>query len=89
MANIAVDRKTKEQGQICLIPPYSYSILKFLFGVMHKWRQELNNDGLLPEQEILKSNRNISPYQIFSFFVDTVTLSEMTVYLLSITSALC
>lgn len=82
MANIAVDRKTKEQGQIWLMPPYSYSIrhiateLKVSIGIVHKWRQKLCEDGLLPEQETVESNCNFSPDQIFSFVVNTATLSE-------------
>jgi len=77
----SVDLETKEQGRIWLLPPYNYSLrrignkLNVGFGTVHKWRQELKDEGLLPEKEE-KNNEAHTAEQIFSFVIDTASMSE-------------
>ena len=55
MAQPTIDIKTKEQGRVCLLPPYNYSLRRianeFSMGAatVSKWRQELISEGLLKE----------------------------------------
>nr|WP_269621540.1 hypothetical protein [Marortus sp. BJYM1] len=55
MPALLVDLETKEQGRIWLLPPYNYSLrrvgneLSVAVGTVHKWRQELKDEGLLPD----------------------------------------
>lgn len=77
----AIDLETREQGRIWLLPPYNYSLrrigneLNVGFGTVHKWRQELKDEGLLHEDEG-KNNEAYTADQIFSFVIDTASLSE-------------
>jgi len=77
----SVDLKTREQGRIWLLPPYNYSLrrianeLEVAVGTAHKWRQELKDEGLLCEGEV-SNNDDYSADQIFSFVIDTASMSE-------------
>jgi hypothetical protein len=77
----AIDLETREQGRIWLLPPYNYSFrrigneLSVSLGTVHKWRQELENEGLLREDE-LKNSDAYTAEQIFSFVIETALMSE-------------
>ena len=77
----SIDLETKEQGKTLLLPPYNYSLrrvgseLNVAFGTAHKWRQELKNEGLLQEDKA-GSSELFTPDQIFSFVMDTASMSE-------------
>jgi transposase len=81
MPALLVDLETKERGRIWLLPPYNYSLrrvgneLSVAVGTVHKWRQELKDEGLLPDDEVTK-NEVYTANQIFSFVIDTASMSE-------------
>ena len=81
----AVPIDIKEQGVTWLLPPYSWSIrhiarkLDLSPSVIARWRLELVQQGLLPENEKISSvDRNEwTPERRFSVVIETATLSEM------------
>ncbi len=81
MARPAIDLEVREQGRVWLLPPYSYSVrhiadkLDVGNGTVNKWRQELKEEGLLPVSDV-GGNDSYSPEQIFSFVIETATMSE-------------
>jgi transposase-like protein len=81
MVRPAIDLEVREQGRVWLLPPYSYSVrhiadkLDVGNGTVNKWRQELKEEGLLPTNDDI-GNVNYSAEQIFSFVIETATMSE-------------
>lgn len=81
----AVPIDVKEQGVIWLLPPYSWSIrhiarkLDLSPSVIARWRLELVQKGLLPENEKVSSvnGDEWTPERRFSVVLETATLSEM------------
>ncbi|EGU4505676.1 IS3 family transposase [Salmonella enterica] len=81
----AVPIDVKEQGVIWLLPPYSWSIrhiarkLDLSPSVIARWRLELVQKGLLPENEKISSvnGDEWTPERRFSVVLETATLSEM------------
>lgn len=77
----AIDVEVREQGRILLLPPYSYSVRRIADklnvgnGTVNKWRQELKEEGLLLANDE-GGNENYSAEQIFSFVIETATMSE-------------
>lgn len=75
----------KEKGLIWLLPPYCWSHrqiarkLKISASVVSKWRCELVEQGLLPENEKITSvdGEDWTPERRFSVVLETATLSEM------------
>ncbi|MGQ3665297.1 IS3 family transposase [Citrobacter braakii] len=75
----------KEKGVIWLLPPYSWSLrqvarkLELSPSVVAKWRLELVQKGLLPENEKISSvdGNEWTPERRFSVVLETATLSEM------------
>ena len=81
MPKPGVDLETREKGRIWLLPPYNYSLrrvaseLELAPATVHKWRQELKEEGLLRDNE--DQNRNhYTAEQIFSFVIETAAMSE-------------
>jgi len=77
----AIDLETREQGRIWLLPPYNYSLRRIAADLsvgkatVHKWRQELTEEGLLlPDTPVRKEN--FTAEQIFSFVIESATMSE-------------
>lgn len=76
-----IDIDIREQGRVWLLPPYSYSVrhiadkLSVGNGTVHKWRQELKEEGLLPDN-VDSSNEQYTAEQIFAFVIETATMSE-------------
>ena len=77
----AVDLETKQQGQMWLLPPYSYSLrknaseLNLGLGTIQKWRQELVDNG----QEFESDKQEASEYsaeQKFAAVLATATMTE-------------
>lgn len=66
----AIDLETKEQGQIWLLPPYSYSIRQIAdeldvgVATVQKWRQQLADNGHQLENDRPEDNS-------FSAVIDT------------------
>ena len=81
MARPAIDLEVREQGRVWLLPPYSYSVrhiadkLDVGNGTVNKWRQELKEEGLLPTNDD-GGVVNYGAEQIFSFVIETATMSE-------------
>lgn len=81
----AVPIDIKEQGVTWLLPPYSWSIrhiarkLDLSPSVIARWRLELVQQGLLPENEKISSvdGNEWTPERRFSVVIETATLSEM------------
>ncbi|WP_414477541.1 IS3 family transposase [Photorhabdus khanii] len=81
----AVPIDVKEQGIIWLLPPYCWSHrqiarkLDISPSVVSKWRCELVERGLLPENEKVSSadSDEWTPERRFSVVLETATLSEM------------
>ncbi len=77
----SIDLETREQGKILLLPPYNYSLrrvgseLSVAVGTVHKWRQELKNEGLLQEGKV-QNTESFTPDQIFSFVMESSRMSE-------------
>ena len=75
----------KEKGLIWLLPPYCWSHrqiarkLKISASVVSKWRCELVEQGLLPENEKITSVgvEDWTPERRFSVVLETATLSEI------------
>lgn len=75
----------KEKGVIWLSPPYSGSLrqvvrkLELSPSVVARWRLELVQKGLLPENEKISSadGNEWTPERRFSVVLETATLSEM------------
>ena len=73
----------KQQGQAWLLPPYSWAhrrISKALgvsASMVSIWRNELVNDGLLPEYENPNEVSKWSPEQRFSAVIETAVMSEL------------
>ncbi|EAV2981190.1 IS3 family transposase [Salmonella enterica] len=75
----------KEKGLIWLLPPYCWSHrqiarkLKISASVVSKWRCELVEQGLLPENEKITSvdGEDWTPERRFSVVLEIATLSEM------------
>ena len=82
MPALPIDSETKEQGRILLLPPYNYSLRRVSeeLGVgtttVHKWRQKLREEGLLHPEDIEERNNDFTAEQIFSFVIETATMSE-------------
>jgi hypothetical protein len=82
MPQPAIDIKTKEQARIWLLPPYNYSLRRIAndLGVgaatVSKWRSELVLNGLLKD-DIESHNEVYTAEQIFSFVIDTSTMTEL------------
>jgi transposase len=81
MPQPTINIKTKEQGRIWLLPPYNYSLrrianeLSVSASTVSKWRSELILDGLLKE-DIEQKNEALTAEQIFSFVIETSTMTE-------------
>lgn len=81
----AVPIDIKEQGVTWLLPPYSWSIrhiarkLDLSPSVIARWRLELVQQGLLPENEKISSvdGNEWTSERRFSVVIETATLSEM------------
>jgi transposase-like protein len=77
----AIDLETKEQGQIWLLPPYSYSIRQIAgeldvgVATVQKWRQQLADNGHQLENDRPEDN-SFSAEQKFSAVIETALLSE-------------
>jgi hypothetical protein len=73
----------KKKGQTWLLPPYSWAhqrISKALgvsASMVSIWRNELVNDGLLPEYENPNEVSKWSPEQRFSAVIETAAMSEL------------
>ena len=80
-----IPSELKEKGLIWLLPPYCWSHrqiarkLKISASVVSKWRCELVEQGLLPENEKITSVdvEDWTPERRFSVVLETATLSEM------------
>ena len=80
-----IPSELKEKGLIWLLPPYCWSHrqiarkLKISASVVSKWRCELVEQGLLPENEKITSVdvEDWTPERRFSVDLETATLSEM------------
>lgn len=80
-----IPSELKEKGLIWLLPPYYWSHrqiarkLKISASVVSKWRYELVEQGLLPENEKITSVdvEDWTPERRFSVVLETATLSEM------------
>ncbi|WP_434965436.1 IS3 family transposase [Escherichia coli] len=80
-----ISSELKEKGLIWLLPPYCWSHrqiarkLKISASVVSKWRYELVEQGLLPENEKITSVdvEDWTPERRFSVVLETATLSEM------------
>ncbi|MBA8202473.1 IS3 family transposase [Escherichia coli] len=80
-----IPSELKEKGLIWLLPPYCWSHrqiarkLKISASVVSKWRCELVEQGLLPENEKISSvdGNEWTPERRFSVVIETATLSEM------------
>lgn len=80
-----IPSELKEKGLIWLLPPYCWSHrqiarkLKISASVVSKWRYELVEQGLLPENEKITSVdvEDWTPERRFSVVLETATLSEM------------
>lgn len=76
-----IDLETKEQGRIWLLTPYNYSLrrianeLNIGAATVSKWRQELISQGLLKE-ELKSETADYTAEQIFSFVIETSTMTE-------------
>jgi transposase len=77
----AVDLETKQQGQMWLLPPYSYSLREIAseldvgLATIQKWRQELVDNGhqfAIDKQE----NNKYSADQKFESVFATATMSD-------------
>lgn len=81
----AVPIDVKEKGVMWLLPPYSWSLrqvarkLDLSPSVVARWRLELVQKGLLPENEKISSidGNEWTPERRFSVVLETATLSEM------------
>lgn len=82
-----IPSELKEKGLIWLLPPYCWSHrqiarkLKISASVVSKWRCELVEQGLLPENEKITSVdvEDWTPERRFSVVLETATLSEMVI----------
>ncbi|EOY3481495.1 helix-turn-helix domain-containing protein [Escherichia coli] len=80
-----IPSELKEKGLIWLLPLYWWSHrqiarkLKISASVVSKWRYELVEQGLLPENEKITSVdvEDWTPERRFSVALETATLSEM------------
>ncbi len=80
-----IPSELKEKGLIWLLPPYCWSHrqiarkLKISASVVSKWRYDLVEQGLLPENEKITSVdvEDWTPERRFSVALETATLSEM------------
>lgn len=80
-----IPSELKEKGLIWLLPPYCWSHrqiarrLKINTSVVSKWRCELVEQGLLPENENITSVdvEGWTPERRFTVVFETATLSEM------------
>lgn len=78
-----IPNELKEKGLIWLLPPYCWSHrqiarkLKISASVVSKWRCELVEQGLLPENEKITSVEveDWTPERRFSVVLETATLS--------------
>ena len=78
-----IPSELKEKGLIWLLPPYCWSHrqiarkLKISASVVSKWRCELVEQGLLPENEKITSVdvEDWTPERRFSVVLETATLS--------------
>ncbi|EPE9796274.1 helix-turn-helix domain-containing protein [Escherichia coli] len=78
-----IPSELKEKGLIWLLPPYCWSHrqiarkLKISASVVSKWRCELVEQGLLPENEKITSVNveDWTPERRFSVVLETATLS--------------
>ncbi len=77
----AIDIKVKEQGKLWLLPPYNYSLRQIAkeldvgISTVSGWRQELIAEGQM-KQEGAERNNDLTAEQIFSFVIETATMSE-------------
>lgn len=82
-----IPSELREKGLIWLLPPYCWSHrqiarkLKISASVVSKWRCELVEQGLLPENEKITSVdvEDWTPERRFSVVLETATLSEMEI----------
>ena len=85
MSGQPIPIELKEKGLIWLLPPYCWSHrqiarkLKISASVVSKWRCELVEQGLLPENEKVTSvdGEEWTPERRFSVVLETAILSEM------------
>lgn len=76
-----VNSETKQQAQIWLLPPYSYSLrqitseLDIGLGTVQKWRQELVDNGHQLERS-KQNNNEYSAEQKFAAVIETAVMSE-------------